>query len=181
MDLKRFQYWAQKNYSPKQRLTLVIPAVIFFCVFLPVLFISASITSDLSLQLPRFQLGFWNGLIGTVAIVLGAWLGLWTVRVQFVLGRGTPSPFMPTQQLILTGPYRFCRNPMILGVFIAYIGLAIWAASPSGIILSLVFIIAASMYIKLVEEKELETRFGSDYVTYKKSVPFIIPHLRDKS
>ena len=181
MNLKRFLYWAQKDYSPKQRLTLVIPAVIFFCVFLPVLFISASITADLSLQLPRFQWGYWNGLIGFVLIAVGAWLGLWTVRIQFVLGHGTPSPFMPTQQLIVTGPYRFCRNPMILGVFTAYVGLAFWAASLSGITMSLIFITAASTYIKLVEEKELEARFGSDYVTYKKSVPFIIPHLRGKS
>ena len=178
MNLKRFQYWAQQNYSPKQRLTLVIPALIFFCIFLPILFVSASITADLSLQLPRFQWGYWNGLIGIFAIAPGAGLGLWTVRIQFVLGWGTPSPFMPTQRLIITGPYRFCRNPMILGVFIAYAGLAFWAASPSGIILSLIFITAASAYIKLVEEKELEVRFGSEYVAYKNRVPFIIPHIR---
>ena len=86
MNLKRFQYWAQQNYSPKQRLTLVIPALIFFCIFLPILFVSASITADLSLQLPRFQWGYWNGLIGIFAIAPGAGLGLWTVRIQFVLG-----------------------------------------------------------------------------------------------
>ena len=85
---------------------------------------------------------------------------------------------MPTQRLIITGPYRFCRNPMILGVFIAYVGLAFWIASPSGIILSLIFITVASAYIKLVEEKELEVRFGSEYVAYKNRVPFIIPHIR---
>lgn len=178
MHIKKFQKWAEREFSPRQRLTLVIPAVIFFCIFLPLLFVSAAITADLSLQLPRFQWGYWNGLIGIAAVGWGAWLGLWTVRIQFVLGRGTPSPFMPTQQLIITGPYRFCRNPMILGVFIAYVGLAVWASSPSGIIMSLIFIIAASMYIKLVEEKELEVRFGSEYITYKNRVPFIIPHIR---
>lgn len=70
---------------------------------------------------------------------------------------------------------------MILGVFTAYVGIAVWGASPSGLILSMIFIMAASLYIRLVEEKELEVRFGSDYVIYKKSVPFIIPYLRGKS
>jgi protein-S-isoprenylcysteine O-methyltransferase Ste14 len=181
MNLKRFQEWAQKEYSPRQRLSLVVPVIIFFCLFLPVLFLSASITTDRAFKFPLLLMGYWNGMIGIIAIVTGAWLGLWTVRVQFVLGRGTPSPFMPTQKLIITGPYRYCRNPMILGVFIAYAGMAVWAASPSGLAMVLIFIIAASLYIKLIEEKELEARFGNDYVEYKNKVPFIIPQLRGKA
>ncbi|MBL7959660.1 isoprenylcysteine carboxylmethyltransferase family protein [bacterium] len=178
MKLKQFEHWAQKEYSPKQRLTLVIPALIFFCLFLPVLFLSVSITADRSCELPLFHWGYWNGLIGAVCTTAGAGLGLWTVWVQFVLGRGTPSPFMPTQSLIIAGPYRFCRNPMILGVFTAYVGLAIWASSPSGIIMCLIFILVASAYIKLIEEKELEVRFGSTYTDYKQFTSFIFPVFR---
>lgn len=181
MNLKRFLDWAQNEYSPRQRLSLVIPALIFICLFLPVLFLSAAITTDRAFKLPLFLWGYGNGVAGMIGIAAGAWLGLWTVRVQFILGRGTPSPFMPTQKLIVTGPYHYCRNPMILGVFLAYTGMAIWASSLSGLFITLLFLTAASVYIKVIEEKELEARFGKDYVEYKKTVPFIIPQFRGRT
>jgi len=34
------------------------------------------------------------------------------------------------------------------------------------------------IYIKLIEEKELEERFGSEYLEYKKRTPFLIPFLQ---
>ncbi len=180
MNLKRFQDWAQKEYSARQRLSLIIPALIFFCLFLPVLFLSAAVTTDRSFKWPLLQWGYWNTVIGPAGLAFGAFFGLWTVRIQFMIGLGTPSPLMPTRKLITSGPYRFCRNPMVFGVFVAYSGIAIWAASPSGIVMTLIFMAGASLYIKLIEEKELEMRFGKEYTDYKNKVPFILPLFRGK-
>ena len=176
MNIKKFQAWAEKEHSPQKRLLLIIPALMFFCFILPVLFVVASAALDQYFHWPLFGLGYLNGISGIVCILIGAWLGLWTVRIQFVLGGGTPAPFMPTHNLIILGPYKFCRNPMVFGVFIAYLGIAVWAASPSGVIIAILFLTVASGYIKLVEENELEVRFGAEYTNYKKITPFILPY-----
>jgi protein-S-isoprenylcysteine O-methyltransferase Ste14 len=47
--------------------------------------------------------------------------------------------------------------------------------SLSALVLGLIYPIGISIYIKIIEEKELEERFGSEYSEYKKRTPFLIP------
>ena len=70
---------------------------------------------------------------------------------------------------------RGSRNPMTLGMTLFYLGVAIWLGSFSAVGLGLVYPVGISIYIKLIEEKELEERFGSEYFEYKKRTPFLIP------
>jgi protein-S-isoprenylcysteine O-methyltransferase Ste14 len=114
--------------------------------------------------------------MGLVCIVVGWLFANWTVKAQFSLGKGTPIPFMATQKLIKKAPYTYCRNPMTLGTAIFYLGVAVWVGSISALALGLVYPVGISIYIKLVEEKELEERFGSEYLDYKTRTPFLIPH-----
>jgi len=74
------------------------------------------------------------------------------------------------------GPYAFCRNPMMLGELLYLTGLGLLLASPSFLALTwLAFFPVVVAYLKLVEEKELEARFGEAYLAYKRRVPFLIP------
>lgn len=66
---------------------------------------------------------------------------------------------------------------MTLGTDLFYLGVAIWLGSFSAIRLSLIYPVGILIYIKLIEEKELEARFGSDYLEYKRRTPFLVPHL----
>jgi len=66
---------------------------------------------------------------------------------------------------------------MALGTTIFYLGIAIWLGSISALGLGLVYSVGILIYIKLLEEKELEERFGSEYLEYKKRTPFLIPGL----
>ena len=51
-------------------------------------------------------------------LVLGLWLAIWSVRTFYTRGGdGTPGPWRPVSNLIISGPYRYVRNPMLLGVF----------------------------------------------------------------
>jgi protein-S-isoprenylcysteine O-methyltransferase Ste14 len=99
----------------------------------------------------------------------------WTIKAQFSLGTGTPIPLMPPKKLIIERPYTYCRNPMALGTTTFYLGIAIWLGSLSALVLGLIYPIGISIYIKRIEEKELEERFGSEYSVYKKRTPFLIP------
>ncbi|NIU82230.1 MAG: hypothetical protein GWN31_01895 [Candidatus Thorarchaeota archaeon] len=62
-----------------------------------------------------------------------------------------------------------------------YLGFSILIGSLSAVAVSLLFTGLLSIYIKLVEEQELEERFGAAYLTYKKNVPFLIPTRRSTS
>ena len=51
-------------------------------------------------------------------LVIGLWLAIWSVRTfYFKGGDGTPGPWKPISKLVIDGPYRYVRNPMLIGVF----------------------------------------------------------------
>ena len=107
-------------------------------------------------------------------------LGATTVLVAVVLfvysvhtfrTAGTPVPGnRPTTTIVRTGPYRFSRNPIYLAFSLLQLGVAFWVNS----LWLLVTLIPAVALMSLVviprEERYLETRFPSDYQTYKTSV-----------
>jgi len=102
----------------------------------------------------------------------------WSAWCQFKIGKGTPVPIVPTRKLIITGPYKYCRNPMASGIIVYYLGIALFETSFSALFLIVLFSVLLIIYIKLIEERELEARFGEEYKTYKKNMPFIIPKVR---
>ena len=82
---------------------------------------------------------------------------------------------LPTKKLLIVGPFKYCRNPMTLGTIIAYGGIAILIGSFTALLVVAIFAVILIGYLKIIEEKELEIRFGSEYIEYKKKTPFIIP------
>jgi protein-S-isoprenylcysteine O-methyltransferase Ste14 len=173
----RFVEWSKNKYSRKQRYIALIPLGILFAIALPVLLLlTAGI--DETLDLPKFILEPVNAIIGIIFIITGLIPAFWSIKDVFDEGGGTPAPIMPTQKLIRTGPYVYCRNPMALGTIISYLGVVVIAGSFSSLILYLLLVTALLFYIKHIEEKELEARFGQDYLEYKKKIPFIIPRIK---
>ena len=176
--MDRFKKWAEHEYSIKQRIIAVLVGGFIFWIVLPLFIIIVSFYIDQWLRLPKFRYGLINPVIGLVFMVVGWLFANWTVKVQFTLGRGTPIPLMATQKLVIKAPYTYCRNPMTLGTGVFYLGIAIWLGSISAVGLGLVYPVGILIYIKLIEEKELEDRFGSEYLGYKKKTPFLIPGIR---
>jgi protein-S-isoprenylcysteine O-methyltransferase Ste14 len=175
-----FKKWAEHAYSKKQRMIAVIFGGVIFWLIIPFLIVVVSSYIDQKLHLTKFYYGLVNPVIGLLFIVVGWLFANWTVKVQFSLGKGTPIPLMATQKLVVKGPYTYCRNPMTLGTAIFYLGIAIWIGSFSAVGLGLVYPVGILVYIKLIEEKELEERFGFEYLEYKMKTPFLIPSLGKK-
>ena len=92
---------------------------------------------------------------------------MWSVYAQFTIDRGTPIPMMPTQKLVISRPFNYCRNPMTFGTILLYLGIAIWIGSLSAVVIMILLDILLIVYIKLVEEKELYERYGEEYLEYK--------------
>jgi protein-S-isoprenylcysteine O-methyltransferase Ste14 len=158
----------------KRRMLLFpIALIVFFGITL--LFIFAALWLDKRLTFFHFGPTLWNSGLGWPFIIVGWFIMFWPV-IAFFSTRGTPVPFNPPPKLITTGPYAYIRNPMLLGMFIFMIGLGVLFGSLSLIfIFTPLFIVINILYIKAIEEKEMEKKFGSKYLEYKKRVPMFIP------
>jgi len=100
------------------------------------------------------------------------------IRLFHVQGRGTLAPWEPTHRLVVAGPYRYVRNPMISGVCLNLAGEALLFGSAAIAAWLALFFAANAVYTPLCEEPGLEARFGEGYRRYRRHVPRWIPRLR---
>ncbi|MHA1151673.1 MAG: methyltransferase family protein [Alphaproteobacteria bacterium] len=121
------------------------------------------------------QPGFW------LAAVLGAaglTFGVWTASLFTRFGEGTPAPWDPPKKLVVLGPYRHVRNPMITSVLAMLAAEALLFQSWPLAAWLAVFFTANAIYFPLSEEPGLAHRFGNDYDRYKAKVPRWLPRLK---
>ncbi len=173
--MQLFSKWASREHPLGLRIAVLLLAAVLFLYLLPLAVVRGGSSLDRQFGLPPLDLGAANYILGGVLGVVGLCFAFWSIGDQVTLGRGTPLPMLPTQELLTRGPFRYCRNPMTLGTILAYSGLGIAAGTISGIGLVLCFGTLLILYIKGIEEKELAERFGDAYLAYKREVPFIIP------
>jgi protein-S-isoprenylcysteine O-methyltransferase Ste14 len=109
-------------------------------------------------------------LIGA-AIGVALWLALdGAAMLRFRRAGTSIAPANPTTALVTSGPYRFTRNPMYLGMACLYVALAL----ALGVIWALValpaVLVAVDRLVIAREEPYLEARFGDEYRAYKRRV-----------
>jgi protein-S-isoprenylcysteine O-methyltransferase Ste14 len=114
-------------------------------------------------------------VVGAVFIAAGLAMWVWTVRLFVAIGGGTLAPWDPTRHLVVEGPYRVVRNPMITAVLGVLVGEAILFGSAWIGIWCAAFVAINWAYFVLVEEPGLERRFGDEYREYRRRVPRWIP------
>jgi protein-S-isoprenylcysteine O-methyltransferase Ste14 len=177
----RYKNWAKREYSERQRSFALVGLGLIFPVAIPLFLIFVCTSIDRCLHLQSFYFGIPNIIAGIVLVVTGLVFGLWSIYVQFTIGHGTPAPMMPTHKLVILKPYSYCRNPMSFGAILLYLGIAVWVGSPSAVVLIILFAIFLIAYNKLIEERELQERYGSEYLEYKRRTPFLLPKLWRRS
>ena len=124
-------------------------------------------------------LGPWTfAVTGLLLVAAGAAILAWTVVLFARIGRGTLAPWDPTRRLVVAGPYRHVRNPMISGVVAVLVGEAVAFAS-AGVAAwaATVFVVNWAWFVH-VEEPGLMRRFGEEYREYRRAVPRWIPSRR---
>jgi protein-S-isoprenylcysteine O-methyltransferase Ste14 len=121
-----------------------------------------------------------HALLKTAGILLlfsGLALFLYTVFLFRKVGKGTLAPWSAKQRLVVVGPYRYCRNPMITGVLFILTGEALLFQSTSILLWAAAFFAINTIYFMASEEPGLLAQFGDEYRNYKKHVPRWIPRL----
>ena len=117
-------------------------------------------------------------VVGLLLLAVGLMLFSASLRNFVTEGEGTLAPWDPPRRLVVRGPYRYVRNPMISGVVFVLFGEALTLLSRPHFIWALIFLVVNSIYIPLLEETGLRQRFGDSYVEYCRHVPRLIPRFR---
>ena len=119
-------------------------------------------------------------VVSSVCFIIGTPWMLSAVFWQLIRGKGTPVPTVPTKHFLQNGPYKYVRNPMIMGFFLYILGWAFLSNRLSALGASALILALLLMEVKFIEESELEKRFGDAYLEYKKEVPFVFPRFKIK-
>jgi protein-S-isoprenylcysteine O-methyltransferase Ste14 len=156
------------------RAVLLLPFAVTIAVPAALTWLAGSLPVGWGLQPPLNLLPI---ALGLCLLAIGVALMAQTVHLFASVGRGTLAPWNPPRRLVVRGPYRRVRNPMIAGVFLILLGEAALLGSIPILCWLGAFALGNAIYMPLVEEPDLVRRFGQDYVEYRNNVPAWIPRL----
>ena len=117
-------------------------------------------------------------VLGVVLVLCGAPALLDSFRRFAVEGLGTPAPPLPTHHLVVTGLYRYVRNPMYVAVLAIVVGQALLLGSVALLVYGLVVALGFAIFVLAYEEPTLRRSFGVSYDEFCANVPRWIPRLR---
>jgi protein-S-isoprenylcysteine O-methyltransferase Ste14 len=123
-------------------------------------------------------------IIIVILLVTGLIYGIWSVIIQNTIGEGGPveignieiSP--KTKNLVVSGPYKNTRNPMLFGAFLIYLAFALFINSIISVVLVCAILVFMLTVVVKMEEKRLLKDFGNQYEEYRKRVSMFIPWFR---
>lgn len=162
-----------KSLSPKVRFAAYIPIVL--ALWVPLLWWAKAYDFRQDRFLPPAL-----RIPGIVLFVLGSVLSLTCVWLFLTVGEGTPALWDSPRKFVRRGPYRYVRNPMVLGGTAMLFGIACFFGSPTQLLIGFIFFLGMDLYIVMREEPDLKRRFGTSYEDYLKEIPRWIPGFRKK-
>ena len=150
---------------------LLVAGTAVFFLLMP-LQVAATVPWLLSRWRLRPPLLGWAGfrVVGVVLIAAGAPVLLAAI-VRFVRqGRGVPAPVLTARHLVVTGLYRYVRNPMYVAVVSVIVGQGLLFGSGAVLRYALVVALGFHVFVLLHEEPSLRRRFGAEYEAYCRGV-----------
>ena len=115
--------------------------------------------------------------LGVALLLLGAVLLVETFARFALQGLGTPAPIAPTKSLVVTGSYRFVRNPMYVAVVSLILGQALLLGSLGTLIWGGIVWLTVHLFVLSYEEPTLSRTYGEQYDRYRSNVRRWIPRL----
>lgn len=142
--------------------TILVPGAV--TLYLPYSLLSSS---DGSLQAASLALA----VPASICILIGIAIYLrcaWDFAIE---GLGTPAPIDPPKKLVVTGLYRWFRNPMYQGILLILLGECLLFIDPGLAIYTAAFALVFHLFVVFYEEPILRNRFGASYIDYCRQVP----------
>ena len=110
-----------------------------------------------------------NTTAGVVLLAISLWLDFWGMWTMW-RARTHILPHQPAHSLVGTGPFRFSRNPLYIGMIVGYLSAVVWIGSLPSLILLPIALFDLRYRVIEREERYLERRFGDEYRSYRSSV-----------
>jgi protein-S-isoprenylcysteine O-methyltransferase Ste14 len=120
-------------------------------------------------------------IISTPVFCLGLVFALWSNVSLLRKGEGGPTDVFNvaisprSQKLVISGPYKYCRNPMVFGMLCIYFSVSVFINSVSDLLILAALIPLFILYLKKTEEKRLIKDFGNEFLDYRAKVAMIVP------
>jgi protein-S-isoprenylcysteine O-methyltransferase Ste14 len=169
------------NTHPRQlwwrHLLSILVAPVVMTLVIPALIVIAAGVRGPDLSSPAMV-----GLVSAGGLLIAAGLALmiWTITLFDRVGKGTLGVgdlLGEPVNLVVRGPYRHVRNPMISGVLCILLGEAAIAASGCLLLWFATFFAFQVTVIRFWEEPHLVGRYGDQYLDYRRNVPAWIPRI----
>ena len=106
---------------------------------------------------------------GLILLLIGVIFRIWSAWI-FYQNQLKVITLTPQHTFIRSGPYKFSRNPLYIGIISIALGSALLFGSLIGVFSAFLIFVGWDIYVKHVEEKTLEKKFGDNYIKYKQEV-----------
>lgn len=112
-----------------------------------------------------------QGVVALIMICMGGLIGVFGV-IEFIKMRTTVDPRYPKKasRLVVSGMYKYSRNPMYLGILLVLLGTSVYLGSISSFIVTFAFVMYINKYQISPEEQSLTQKFGENYKQYLQQV-----------
>ena len=173
------------NKDKKMILGYIVGGLLVIVLVPSIIYIITSLFDNVY-RLEIIQNSIIKWIIIIILLVIGLIYGIWSVIIQNTIGQGGPveignieiSP--KTKNLVVSGPYKYTRNPMLFGTLLIYLAFALFINSITSVVLvSAIFVFMLTVVVKM-EEKRLLKDFGNQYEEYRKKVSMFIPWFQRK-
>lgn len=115
--------------------------------------------------------------IGVVLLLAASGLGLWSAWTMSSHGEGTPLPSQTARRLVVSGPYRYVRNPMAVAGIAQGVAVGITLGSWFVVVYALCGSLAWNLLVRPFEEADMWRRFGDEFDAYRERVRCWLPRL----
>ena len=131
----------------------------------------------LNTKTPLVDPGPWRWI--AIPLWLVGWPALiWCFWIFTTRGQGTPNPLDPPRQLVVTGLYRYVRNPIYIAALANLVGWSFWSPSLPMLLMPVIGFISSYLFVVFYEEPHLLGTFGSAYQDYCCKVQSWIPRFK---
>jgi protein-S-isoprenylcysteine O-methyltransferase Ste14 len=170
----------RKSTSTSIPINAVKTSIQVVCIWILALVVIPYVILDAFDTVARPHSGFslWTGIALFVGFSL---LGLASSFFMVRDGGGTPLPLDQTKELVVSGPYRFVRNPMAIAGIGQGLAIATMFRSIPILVYSLLGAMIWHFVVRPIEEHDMVQRFGRSYLDYRERVTCWIPRFRQKA
>lgn len=114
-------------------------------------------------------------VLGVPMIVSGVGVMLYCTGLFAKVGRGTPIPAAPPENLVIQGLYRYSRHPIYVADVAVWFGIFLFEGHAALLLYAVIATVVVELVIVLWEEPVLKRRFGRQYDAYREKVPRWLP------